>query len=526
MSTKESTAEFSGWRAALWPIHGYELKKFLPLSFIMFCLLFNYTILRDTKDTLVVNSAGAGAITFLKLYCVTPAAILFVLIYAKLTNVLKRETVFYAVVLPFLIFFGVFAFFIYPNLHMMHPSPETIQSLHHAYPRLSGFIDIYAYWAFSLFYVLSEIWGSAMISLMFWQFANHVVRMRESKRFYGLFAVVGNLALVLSGQVVSLSSSYVQPFFSSKEEAWKVSLFLLMGAVVFFGFIAMALYRWMHSSVLTDKKFFDPEEQGAGKKKKKEKLSLVESAKLIFKSPELGLIAILIMAYGITINLVEVQFKHQLGLWYAGDKGGYNWFMGEFSTVTGIATIIFGLLAGSNILRRVSWFSAAIITPTVVTIGGILFFCFIFSESFVDFILRNVAAVSAVTAATILGAFIVISSKAIKYILFDSTKEMAYIPLNDELKTKGKAAVDVIGGRAGKAGGAFTQSTLLILFATKDVVAIAPQAFVVFSIVCGLWFVAVRVLSRKVDEAVKRQGEASSTAPSSTKGPTETVAAV
>ena len=82
---------------------------------------------------------------------------------------------------------------------------------------------------------------------------------------------------------------------------------------------------------------------------------------------------------------------------------------------------------------------------------------------------------------------------------------MAYIPLDDELKTKGKAAVDVIGGRAGKAGGAFTQSTLMILFATKDVVTIAPQAFFVFAVVCVAWFFAVKVLSRKVDEAVKRK---------------------
>src|ERR1700733_7193429 len=129
MSTKESTAEFSGWRAALWPIHGYELKKFLPLSFIMFCLLFNYTLLRDTKDTLVVNSAGAGAISFLKLYCVTPAAILFVLIYVKLTNVLSRENVFYAIITPFLIFFGAFAFIIYPNLHVLHPNVESVTAL-------------------------------------------------------------------------------------------------------------------------------------------------------------------------------------------------------------------------------------------------------------------------------------------------------------------------------------------------------------------------------------------------------------
>ena len=54
-----STPEFTGLRARLWPIHAHELKKFIPLGIIMFCLLFNYTILRDTKDSLVVNSAGS-----------------------------------------------------------------------------------------------------------------------------------------------------------------------------------------------------------------------------------------------------------------------------------------------------------------------------------------------------------------------------------------------------------------------------------------------------------------------------------
>ncbi len=508
MTTKgTSQPEFTGWRAALWPIHNDELKKFLPLAFIMFCLLFNYTLLRDTKDTLVVNSAGAGAITFLKLYCVTPAAILFVIIYAKLTNVLSRENVFYAVVTPFIVFFALFGFVIYPNLDALHPSMESVVQWQAAYPRLSGFIDIYAYWSFSLFYVLAEIWGSAMIALMFWQFANHVVRMKESKRFYGLFGVVANLSLILSGQVVVFSSSDVQQFYATKEEAWTVSLYLLMGAVVLFGILAMGLYRWMHTSVLTQKKYFDPAEQNHPLKKK-EKPSLIESCKIIFRSPELGLIAILIMAYGISINLVEVQFKHQLGLFYAGDKGGFNGFMGQYSTVTGILTILFGLFIGSNILRRVSWFSAAVITPLVITIGGGLFFLFIFAEEIVSFILKSMT-MDAIVAATFLGAGIVILSKAVKYILFDATKEMAYIPLNDELKTKGKAAVDVIGGRAGKAGGAFVQNVLLIAFATKDVVLIAPYAFVVFGIICVLWLFAVKMLSGKVAAAVKlRQKEA------------------
>lgn len=505
-TAKSDMPEFGKIRAALWPIHTFELKKFLPLAFIMFCLLFNYTLLRDTKDTLVVNSAGAGAISFLKLYCVTPAAILFVLIYAKLTNILSRENVFYAVVTPFIIFFALFAFVIYPNIDTLHPSVATVQGLHAAYPRLGGFIDLYAYWAYSLFYVLSEIWGSAMIALMFWQFANYIVRMSESKRFYGLFAVIGNVALILSGQVVAFCSENIKQFYATKEEAWQVSLYLLMGAVVVFGFIAMGLYRWMYVNVLTDKRFFDPEVQDAKPKKKKEKLSLVDSAKVIFSSPELGLIAILIMAYGVSINLIEVQWKNQLGIYSAGDKGYYNWFMGQFSSLTGLFTICFGLFIGSNILRRVSWFTAALITPLAIGLGGFLFFSFIIAEDIVLFILHTISK-DAVTAATFLGAGIVIVGKAIKYILFDSTKEMAYIPLPDELKTKGKAAVDVIGGRAGKAGGAFVQSNLQILFATKDVLVIAVPCFAVFGITAVLWCFAVKALSKKVDAAVAKRNE-------------------
>ena len=511
MSVKETAQpEFTGWRAALWPIHNHELKKFLPLAFIMFCILFNYTLLRDTKDTIVVNSAGAGAISFLKLYCVTPAAILFVIFYAKLTNMMSRENVFYAVVTPFLVFFGAFAFIIYPNLDSLHPSAESITALKGAYPALIGFIDLYAYWAYSLFYVLSEIWGSAMISLMFWQFANHVVRMKESKRFYGLFLVIGNLSLILSGQAVRFCSEDIKAYFTSHEEAWQWSLYLLMGSVVLLGIIAMALYRWLHVSVLTDKRYFDPDEAGAPKKKK-EKPSLVESCKIIFRSPELGLIALLIMAYGVTINLVEVQWKNQLGTYFAGDKGGYNAFMGNYSTVTGAFTILFGWLIGSNVLRRVNWFSAAVVTPLMIGVGGVIFFAFIFAKEWVDFILQAMAT-TPVAAATFLGAGIIILSKGIKYSLFDSTKEMAYIPLDDELKTKGKAAVDVIGGRAGKAGGAFVQSNLQIVLASTaatagaNIVSVtAPYAFGVFVVVAVLWLYAVKALSKKVDAAVEKQ---------------------
>ena len=91
MPTEE---EFTGWRKILWPIHNFELKKFLPMGLMMLCILFIYTLVRDLKDTLMVSKAicgGAETLGFLKLYGVTPSAILFLFVFVKLANVLERE---------------------------------------------------------------------------------------------------------------------------------------------------------------------------------------------------------------------------------------------------------------------------------------------------------------------------------------------------------------------------------------------------------------------------------------------------
>ena len=107
--THDTKKEFGKWRAFFWPVHGFELKKILPMFFMFFFISFNYTILRDTKDTLVVTShAGAEAIPFLKFWGVLPCAIIFMLIYSKLSNMLSKPALFYTTIVPFLIFFGAF----------------------------------------------------------------------------------------------------------------------------------------------------------------------------------------------------------------------------------------------------------------------------------------------------------------------------------------------------------------------------------------------------------------------------------
>jgi ATP:ADP antiporter, AAA family len=78
---------------------------------MLFFILFNYTILRDTKDVLVVTAPGSGAeiIPFLKTYVNLPSAILFAVVYSALCNRMPADKVFYLVMTSFLTFFGAFA---------------------------------------------------------------------------------------------------------------------------------------------------------------------------------------------------------------------------------------------------------------------------------------------------------------------------------------------------------------------------------------------------------------------------------
>merc|ERR1711916_115394 len=104
----EKEKEFGTIRSKLWPIHNHELKKFLPMFSIFFCISFIYSMLRNTKNIFVMSKAASESMSLVKILGVLPAAFIFTAIYDNLVGRMKRDKVFNLVVVFFLSFFAFF----------------------------------------------------------------------------------------------------------------------------------------------------------------------------------------------------------------------------------------------------------------------------------------------------------------------------------------------------------------------------------------------------------------------------------
>lgn len=474
-----------------------EREKLLPLALMFFCILFNYTILRDTKDVLMVTApkSGAEVIPFIKTYVNLPVAIGFTGLYAKMTDNMDLKTVFYSCVIPFLIFFASFALFIYPNRTFLHPH-GLVDALASRLPaNFSAPLSILRNWSFAVFYVMAEMWGSVVASLLFWGFANEVTTVEEAKKYYPLFGLGANVALIFSGQYVRFVSK-MRANLAPGVDAWAVSLKYLMGAVLGSGGVLLAAYRHMQTKVVPKLEQSTPKKKTI--KKKKTKMSMKESAKFLMSSKYIRDLAILVISYGMCINIVEVSWKAKLKQAFP-DPNSYSAFMGNFSSATGMITFIMMLL-GRSIFQKFGWGVAALVTPTMIGVTGLCFFgTNLFSSA-----MAPVAALVGMTPlmlSVVLGAAQNILSKSSKYSLFDPCKEMAYIPLDQESKTKGKAAIDVVGNPLGKSGGALVQQ--ILIFGVGSLSAATPYLAVILTGLVFLWFRAANRLSVQFEAAMQ-----------------------
>jgi len=167
--------------------------------------------------------------------------------------------------------------------------------------------------------------------------------------------------------------------------------------------------------------------------------------------------------------------------------------MGNFSTATGIVTLLM-MFGGRVIFKKYGWGVASLITPVTLLTTGAAFFSLTLFPTFFEPIVAKLGT-TPLMLAVFIGAIQNILSKGAKYSLFDPCKEMAYIPLDSESKTKGKAAVDVIGNPLGKSGGSFLQQVLIGVFGSLQ--ASTPYLGGILGGIIVMWINAARSLNKQ-----------------------------
>eukprot|EP00599_Poterioochromonas_sp_BG-1_P015722 CAMPEP_0173163758 /NCGR_PEP_ID=MMETSP1105-20130129/20116_1 /TAXON_ID=2985 /ORGANISM="Ochromonas sp., Strain BG-1" /LENGTH=275 /DNA_ID=CAMNT_0014083885 /DNA_START=978 /DNA_END=1808 /DNA_ORIENTATION=- len=259
----------------------------------------------------------------------------------------------------------------------------------------------------------------------------------------------------------------------------------------------MGIMYYMQKCVLTDPACVDVQNKKG--KKVKTRMGFGESAKFLANSRYIRDLATLVIGYGMAINIVEVTWKSKLKAAFP-DPNTYSAFMGNFSTVTGIFTLLM-MAASSKIFDKFGWGIAALITPITLLTSGIAFFALIMFPQYFSPLTQKFG-LSPLLLAVYIGAAQNVLSKGSKYALFDPCKEMAFIPLDQESKTKGKAAVDVIGNPLGKSGGSFIQQVLIGF--TGSLQASTPYLGGILGVSILAWINAARSLNQQF---LKKQKE-------------------
>ncbi|SPN73734.1 ADP/ATP translocase 1,ADP/ATP carrier protein family,TLC ATP/ADP transporter [Chlamydia serpentis] len=492
---------FSRLRAYLCPIYKSEFSKFIPLFLLAFFVGFNYCLLKNMKDTLVIvgSDAGAEVIPFLKVWGIVPGAVIVTMIYGWLATRYPRDTVFYCFMITFLGFFFLFASIIYPVGDALHLD-SLANKLQELLPKgLRGFVVMIRYWSYSIYYVMSELWSSVVLSMLFWGLANQITTITEAGRFYALINTGLNFSSVCAGEISYWMGKQTFIVYSFACDSWHSVMLNLTMLITCSGLIMIWLYRRIHrltiaTSTIPSKQASTEKSPASIKGKEKSKPKAKNLFLHLIQSRYLLGLAIIVLSYNLVIHLFEVVWKDQVSQIYSSHVE-FNGYMSRITTLIGIVSVLAAVLLTGQFIRKWGWTLGALITPLVMLFSGLIFFGAIFAAKRDISIFGGFLGMTPLALAAWTGGVQNVLSRGAKFTFFDQTKEMAFIPLSADDKNYGKAAIDGVVSRIGKSGGSLIYQGLLVIF--SSVAASLNVIALVLLIIMIIWIAVVAYIGKE-----------------------------
>lgn len=489
MSTSK---EFGKIRQIIFPVHMHELRKVLPLFCLFMFIALTYFVLRSLKDMLILSyTKQVETLSFIKVYVVMPFMILLTLFYGKLSN-LGRNSRFIIMMCYFLIVIGSCYYLFLPNIEAikLDSFADKFNSL---LPGMRPLWEAVRFWPATLIYLNAEAWGTMALGVLFWSFCNEIISFNDSKRIYSYLGLGAAVGTSLAGFIIK---DFVGKDFNKG-----------VGFSLIFISMVLGIYYYITLDSKRVPELYKVESKAP--KKTKIKMSFMDSFKFLLQSKHLALIATLVLCYGAFMSLFEAILKAQsVRLAEKIGNESLSQIYGYQGIANGGLSILFVLMAGW--ISKKSWKFKAFITPFIATVCTVLFVIFLFAGDGVAILFGGGDSNSVIDPIKILWMTVIfgivnqVTIKAAKYIMFDATKEQAYIPLDSETKLKGKAAVDGVGSRLGKSFGSFLISAPYIglynIFGSINSEGAKISICIIIGLILFFWLRAVIKLSSLLEK--------------------------
>ena len=314
-------------------------------------------------------------------------------------------------------------------------------------------------WISPVLYVWVKAFG-VLGATQIWTLANYILTTREAKRVFGMVGSGGIAGGIFAG-------------FLAKTMAKRFGTESLLLAMALLGFICAGLVVliWRENQAL----IADAQET-AGESEKTNSRNLLTSMRLLYSSPYMRTIAVVICISSLISQLTNWQFL-AFGQLFLVKKDTMAIFFGNFNFYANLLGLLFQLLLTARFLRTFGIGAALFALPTAVFLGsaGLLVF-------------------------GTLGAAVALkgSDQVLRYSMDKSTTELLYLPIAARVKLQVKWFIDTVVWRLGDG----LSGIIVLIFATWLHLPARHISWVVL-VLAGAWLVSVAVARRQYVSTLK-----------------------
>jgi len=381
------------------PVHPDERRLALLLFAYFFLITAPHTIIKALRTTNLLMKMGVGALPLAYLMAAIVTG-LVVFLQARIQSKVSLR----AMIVSGLLFFA--------------GSGLALQAvLLTDFGRRSQYLS-YLYW----------VWASVLIVVLmthYWMLVNGIFNPREAKRLVGFLGSGGILGGVVGGLVAG--------FLTRADLAvllFPLACALLLGCVL----VVRSLFEWLKLRPRTTAAI-----PPAAAEREAPKAGFKDSFKSVRKSRYLRFLAIIVASGVIVSTFIEFQFLSAANHFYMDEKG-LQMFLGFFLAGLTVFAFALNILLTSRVLKKLLTL-AVLITPATLLLGSAAFLIVPFSL---------------LPAVLLKGG-----DGSLTFSLNQSVREVLYIPVAADLKSRTKPFIDMFVSQVAKVAGA----VVLLVFA-------------------------------------------------------------